>query len=89
MALKGSFTIMNKQGLHARPAAMFVRAASQFRSAIWVMKDGEEVNGKSILGLMMLAAEHGSKLEVTADGEDAEQALAELGRLIKSGFDLA
>lgn len=68
---------------------MFVRTASQFRSAIWVMKDGEEVNGKSILGLMMLAAEHGSEVEVTADGEDAEQALEELGRLIRCGFDLS
>lgn len=89
MAHKGSFTITNKQGLHARPAAMFVRTASQFRSAIWVMKEGEEVNGKSILGLMMLAAEYGAEVEVTAEGEDAEAALAELGRLIQSGFDLS
>jgi len=88
MALKKSFTITNEQGLHARPAAMFVKAANRFDSDIWVMKDGEEVNGKSILGLMMLAAEHGAEVEVTADGEDAEDALTELGRLINSGFDV-
>ena len=79
--------IENRLGLHARPAAMFVRAASKFRSEIWVAKEGEEVNGKSIMGLMMLAAGQGSKLQVRCEGPDAEEAIRELEQLIKSRFN--
>jgi Phosphotransferase System HPr (HPr) Family len=78
--------INNRNGLHARPAAMFVKISSRYRSEIWVEKDGERVNGKSIMGLMMLAAGKGSKLTVHAEGSDAEKALAEIKNLIESRF---
>lgn len=80
------FTITNKLGLHARPAAMFVKLTNRFSSEIWVERDDEQVNGKSIMGLMMLAAAHGSKIVVTAEGGDAEEAMAAIGELIGSGF---
>jgi phosphocarrier protein HPr len=79
-------SIVNRLGLHARPAAMFVRIASRYRSEIWVSKEGEEVNGKSIMGLMMLAAGQGSKLHIRCEGPDADKALEELETLIKDGF---
>ena len=85
--LEKELTVVNRLGLHARPAAMFVRIASRHRADIWVSKEGEEVNGKSIMGLMMLAAGHGAKLIVTAEGTDAEEALKELGTLIQNGFE--
>ena len=81
------FTISNKLGMHARPAAQFVKRASKYSSNIWVEKDDEQVNGKSIMGLMMLAAGHGAKLIVTAEGTDAVEAVKELGALIQSGFE--
>src|SRR5881394_602780 len=81
------FLVQNKLGIHARPAAMFVRTANRFHCEIFVEKDGEKVNGKSIMGLMMLAAGPGSKLTVHAQGQDASQALAELETLIKRKFD--
>jgi len=81
------FKILNNLGLHARPAAMFVKVANRHRSEIWVEKDGESVNGKSIMGLMMLAAGQGSALSVSADGEDAEQALDAIDELLKSKFN--
>ena len=81
------FTICNKLGMHARPAAQFVKRASKYTSSIWVEKDDEQVNGKSIMGLMMLVAGHGAKLIVTAEGADAEEALKELGTLIQNGFE--
>jgi len=80
-------TILNKLGLHARPAAMFVRVANKHRAEIWVEKDGEQVNGKSIMGLMMLAAGQGSRLVLTAEGADAQGALQELEELIERRFD--
>jgi phosphocarrier protein HPr len=80
-------TILNKLGLHARPAAMFVRAANKHRSEIWVEKAGEQVNGKSIMGLMMLAAGQGTKLIISAEGADAGQAIQELELLIQKRFD--
>ena len=80
-------TIVNRLGLHARPAAMFVRIASRHRAEIWVSKEGEEVNGKSIMGLMMLAAGQGSKLRIRCDGPDADKAMEELEELIKAGFN--
>jgi phosphocarrier protein HPr len=85
--LEKELTIINRLGLHARPAAMFVRIASRHRSEIWVAKEGEEVNGKSIMGLMMLAAGQGSKLRVRCDGPDADKAMQELEELIKAGFN--
>ena len=84
--LTREFTIINKLGLHARPAAMFVKVSSAHQAEIWVEKDDEQVNGKSIMGLMMLAAGYGSKLTVTAEGQDAEQAMAQIAALIESGF---
>jgi phosphocarrier protein len=80
-------TIVNRLGLHARPAAMFVRIASRHRAEIWVAKEGEEINGKSIMGLMMLAAGQGSKLRIRCDGPDADTAMEELEELIKAGFN--
>jgi phosphocarrier protein len=80
-------TILNKLGLHARPAAMFVRVANKHRAEIWVEKDGEQVNGKSIMGLMMLAAGQGSQLLITAEGADAQGALQELQDLVERRFD--
>src|SRR3954463_15361528 len=79
--------VSNKLGVHARPAAMFVKIANKFDSEIFVEKDGETINGKSIMGLMMLAAGPGSKLHVTATGPDAPQALNELEALVKRKFD--
>src|SRR6267154_1248441 len=79
--------VANKLGIHARPAAMFVKTANRFTCDIFVEKDGEKVNGKSIMGLMMLAAGPGSKLTVSAHGHDASQALAELENLIRSKFN--
>ena len=84
--LTREFTVTNKLGLHARPAAMFVKVSSAHQAEIWVEKDDEQVNGKSIMGLMMLAAGYGSKLTVTAEGQDAEQAMAQIAALIESGF---
>jgi phosphocarrier protein len=85
--LTKEFQIANKLGIHARPAAMFVRVTNKFTCNIFVEKDGEKVNGKSIMGLMMLAAGPGSKLKVHAEGHDASQALAEIEALINRKFD--
>lgn len=79
--------IINRLGLHARPAAMFVRIASRYRSEVWVAKEGEEVNGKSIMGLMMLAAGQGSILRIRCEGPDAEKAMEELEELISARFN--
>src|SRR5215469_12966830 len=87
LKLEKELTIVNRLGLHARPAAMFVRIASRHRSEIWVSKEGEEVNGKSIMGLMMLAAGQGSKLRIRCDGQDADKAMEELEALVKAGFN--
>jgi phosphocarrier protein HPr len=81
-----SVTISNRYGLHARPAAEFVKLATQFRSSITVRKEDLEVNGKSIMGIMMLAAEYGSEIAIRADGEDAGAALDALERLVASRF---
>jgi len=80
-------TIQNKSGIHARPAAMFVKTANRFGSDIFVEKDGEKINGKSIMGLMMLAAGPGSKLTLLAKGDDADAAITELEALINRKFD--
>jgi phosphocarrier protein HPr len=78
--------VSNKLGIHARPAAMFVKTANRFSCEIFVEKDGEKVNGKSIMGMMMLAAGPGSKLTIHAQGQDASQALTELELLVKKKF---
>ena len=85
--LEKEITIINRLGLHARPAAKFVRVASPYRSEVWVVKDGERVNGKSIMGLMMLAAGQGSKLTISCEGPDADKVLEELEELIQNKFD--
>ena len=84
--VKKELVIVNKLGIHARPAAMFVKTANQFNCEVFVEKDGETVNGKSIMGLMMLAAGPGSKLTVYAEGSDASQAIGELEKLLKRKF---
>ena len=73
MTVERSITIKNKQGLHARPAALFVQMANKFNSEIVVSKGKQKVNGKSIMGIMMLEAGYGSKVVIAADGDDAEQ----------------
>ena len=78
--------IVNKHGLHARPAAQFVKIAGKFTSDIKVIKDGLEVNGKSIMGIMMLAAEPGSEITLLIKGEDEREAFAALNELIKQKF---
>ena len=85
--LQKEVTILNKLGLHARPAAMFVRVANKHRAEIWIEKDGEQVNGKSIMGLMMLAAGQGSRIVISAEGADAQNALNELELLVQRRFD--
>jgi phosphocarrier protein HPr len=80
-------TVINKLGVHARPAAMFVQTANKFSSDITVERDGEQVNGKSIMGLMMLAAGQGAILIITAEGSDAETAVRELVALFQRKFD--
>src|SRR5471030_2860152 len=80
-------TILNRLGLHARPSAMFVKVCNRHKCDIWVEKDGEQVNGKSIMGLMMLAAGQGSKLRVACDGVDAATAIQEIEELIQRRFD--
>ena len=78
--------IETRNGLHARPAALFVKTASRFQAEVWVEKDEERVNGTSIMGLMMLAAGKGSVLKVTAEGQDAGSVIAELDALIRTRF---
>ena len=82
-----SQTIQNRLGLHARPAAMFVKVANKHRADIWVQIDGQRVNGKSILGLMTLAAGRGTRVVISAEGADAEKAVQELETLIQRRFD--
>ena len=86
MAVK-EFTIENRLGIHARPAAKLAKIANEFESAIRVMKDGLEVNGKSIMGIMMLAAAQGNVIQVEAEGPDEKDALRALGDLIENRFD--
>ena len=79
-------TIVNQDGLHARPAAKIVRLASTFNCEVELLKDDMAVNAKSIMGVMMLAAECGSSIMIRADGPDAEQAVNAIGRLVAEGF---
>jgi phosphocarrier protein HPr len=83
---KKEFIIKNRLGLHARAAAQLVQTANRFRSEIMIEKEGLEVNGKSIMGILMLAAPIGSRIGVRADGEDADAAMTAIGKLIDDGF---
>lgn len=84
--LTREFVIQNQYGIHARPAALFVKAASRYDSEVFVEKDGNRVSGKSIMGMMTLEASFGSRLTVMIEGPDAEAAMAELQALIESKF---
>lgn len=81
--------VQNKMGIHARPAAMIVRVTNKFKADVFVEKDDEQVNGKSIMGLMMLAAAKGTKIKFIATGEDGEAMLNELEALFGKKFDEA
>lgn len=80
--IKKKLTVKNKQGLHARPAAVFVQVANKFDSNITVRHGKEKVNGKSIMGILMLGAESGSEIIIEAEGIDADLAVAELGKIV-------
>lgn len=80
------FIIKNKLGLHARASARLVQTANRYRSEVKIAKDGSEVNGKSIMGILMLAAPIGSVIRLTVSGEDAEEAFAAIGQLIEDKF---
>jgi len=82
--IKKTLVVKNKQGLHARPAALFVQVANKFDSRITVKREEEEVNGKSIMGILMLGAEKGSFIILEIEGEDAEKAMEELEKIIIS-----
>ena len=82
MVIERSIVIKNKQGLHARPAALFVQIANKFNCDISITKGKQKVNGKSIMGIMMLEAGSGSKILISANGDDAEQAVKELEGLL-------
>lgn len=84
--IRKTVTVKNKLGLHARPSALLVRAATKYRSEFHIEKDGTTVNGKSIMGVMMLAAEHGSSLELIADGVDEDYLIDEISELIENEF---
>ncbi len=84
--LAQEFTIVNKLGLHARASALLVKTASQFKSEIRIAREGVEVNGKSIMGIMMLAAAKGTTISVKVAGEDETVAMDVLGELIRNGF---
>ena len=88
MALvKKQLIVKNKSGLHARPAALFVQVANKFESRITVKRDDEEVNGKSIMGILMLGAEKDSVIMIEADGDDAQEAMDELEKIITNEED--
>jgi phosphocarrier protein HPr len=86
-AVRRTCTICNQKGLHARAAARFVKTAAQFDAEIWVRKNGTAVSGRSIMGLMMLAAASGTRIEIAANGRDAATAVETLARLIECKFD--
>ncbi len=83
---EATLTITNQAGLHARACQAFVNLASRYRSEVWVRRGDVDVNGKSILGVMMLAAESGATIVVRADGPDEDEALAALSRLVEEKF---
>lgn len=86
MKIQRTFTIVNRLGLHARAAAKLVQVAGRFSSDILLEREGQQANGKSIMGVLTLAAAQGSALEVTVEGEDASEAMEALAELIEDGF---
>ena len=86
MMMERTVEIVNKNGLHARPAAEIVKLSAKFKCDITIVRDDLEVNGKSIMGVMMLAAEFGSNILVRADGPDAEQAVNAIAELVAAKF---
>lgn len=82
MVVERKIIVKNKTGLHARPAAIFVQIANKFESEITIIKDEQEVNGKSIMGILMLAAERGAEITIIAEGDDAEKAVEELSSIV-------
>ena len=84
--LQKEFIIVNKLGLHARASALFVKTASRYFSEVKLAKEGVEVNGKSIMGIMMLAASKGSTVRLTVDGPDEAEAMQAIGELVENGF---
>jgi phosphocarrier protein HPr len=84
--LQEEFTIINKLGLHARASALLVKTGSRFCSDIKIARESVEVNGKSIMGIMMLAAAKGTTIRVTVSGEDEAEAMAVIGELVRNGF---
>jgi len=84
VSIKKKLIVKNKQGLHARPAALFVQIANKFDARITVRRDEERVNGKSIMGILMLGAEKGSEITIEAQGDDAALAILELEKIVNS-----
>ena len=87
MVVKKELVIKNRTGLHARPAALFVQVANKFESDITIVKEDQKVNGKSIMGILMLAAEKGARIEIVAEGDDAEKAAEELSEILLHDID--
>ena len=87
MQVEKDIVIKNKTGLHARPAALFVQVANKYDSDITIIKDDQEVNGKSIMGILMLAAERGAEIKIIAEGDDAEAAVEELSDILLKDID--
>lgn len=85
--IRKEITIYNALGLHARPAAQIVKIAAQRKASLWIEKDGERVNGKSIMGVMTLAAEKGSTLMLEASGEEEQELIRDLEELIRNKFN--
>jgi phosphocarrier protein len=87
MEIRREIVVKNRTGLHARPAALFVQIANKFDSDITIIKEDQEVNGKSIMGILMLAAEKGAKITIVASGDDAEKAVEELSGILLNDID--
>lgn len=84
--IQRTVTVANRAGIHTRPASMIVRTASKFKSEFFIEKDGYEINGKSIIGVMTLAAEQGAELDLVFDGEDENEAIDAMVKLFEDGF---
>ncbi len=85
--IEETVTVKNKKGIHTRPAAMLVKAAAKYSSDFTIIKDGMEINGKSIIGVMSLAAEEGAELKVRVEGEDEKEAFNAIKKAFETGFD--
>ena len=89
MKASKTIRIKNRTGLHARPASLFVQIANKFDSDVWIIKEGQKVNGKSIMGILMLAAEKGSEVRIEAEGPDAQEAVEELSGVLLKDIELS